>query len=198
MNYVDFEEIRNDVALCSRCSLCDSRLKTVFGEGPAKTPVVLVGEAPGAKEDEAGRPFVGLSGRFLTELLEEEGLPREKIFITNMVKCRPPENRLPSKREMEACRSFLAAQLACIRPRLVITAGNVPTRAFLGTREGISTLRGRTFTCSWERMQLTVLPLFHPSYLLRNRGRKEGSPTDLTLGDIRKALRLVREFTPLF
>lgn len=198
MNDAPFNALRNEVVACERCPLAETRLHAVFGEGPERTPVVLVGEAPGAKEDESGRPFVGLSGRLLSELLEEAGLPREKLFITNTVKCRPPENRLPSKAETAACRPFLAAQLRHIRPRLVITAGNAPTRALLGTKEGITTLRGRLHTCVWEGMELSVLPLFHPSYLLRNRERAEGSPIMLTLADIREALRLAREFTPGF
>ena len=194
MNDAAFNEMRQEIGECGRCPLAATRRCAVFGEGPERTPIVLIGEAPGAKEDESGRPFVGLSGRLLSDLLEEGGLPRERLFITNMVKCRPPENRLPSKAEMAACRPYLAAQLAHIRPRLVITAGNAPTRALLGMKEGISTLRGRLHSCVWEGMELVVLPLFHPSYLLRNRSRAEGSPTMLTLGDIREALRLAREF----
>ncbi len=198
MNDAAFNEMRKEVETCARCPLAANRTRAVFGEGPETTSIVLVGEAPGVKEDESGRPFVGLSGRLLSELLEEAGLPREKLFITNTVKCRPPENRLPSKTESAACRQFLAAQLRHIRPRLVITAGNAPTRAVLGTKEGISTLRGRLRSCVWEEMEFSVLPLFHPSYLLRNRGRAEGSPIALTLADIREALRLAREFTPGF
>ncbi len=198
MHDAAFNEMRKEVETCARCPLAATRSLAVFGEGPESTPAVLVGEAPGAKEDESGRPFVGLSGRLLSELLEEAGLPREKLFITNTVKCRPPENRLPSRAETAACRPFLAAQLRRIRPRLVITAGNAPTRALLGTKEGISALRGRLHTCVWEGMELSVLPLFHPSYLLRNRGRAEGSPIMRTLADIREALRLAREFTPGF
>ena len=152
---------------------------------------MLVGEAPGATEDTTGRPFSGRSGKLLTSLLEGEGLSRDTLFITNMVKCRPPENRLPSKTELLACRPCLAAQVARLRPRLLLSVGNVPTRAFLSSREGITSLRGRFHTCLWEGIPLTVRPLFHPSYLLRNRSFAEGTPGFRTLQDIREIIRFL-------
>lgn len=195
---VSFDDLKNAINVCTLCPLAKNRRTSVFGEGPEDSPVMLVGEAPGAMEDEQGRPFVGRSGKLLSSLLEQEGLSRRKIFITNMVKCRPPENRAPAKNELEACRPFLAAQMCSVRPRLVLSVGNVPTRSILGTKEGISALRGRFHSCLWEGMVLTIRPLFHPSYLLRNRDFSEGTPGFLTLEDIREALRFLREAIPGF
>jgi len=193
-----FEDLRRKISACTGCPLSERRSRVVFGEGPETAEVMLVGEAPGATEDETGRPFSGRSGKLLTSLLEGEGLPREKIFVTNMVKCRPPENRLPAKGELAACRPILEAQVARLRPRLLLSVGNVPTRAFLSTREGISTLRGRFHTCLWEGIPLTVRPLFHPSYLLRNRSFAEGTPGHKTVQDIREILRFLLQAIPGF
>ena len=198
MNRFSFSDLHGEVSVCTRCGLCESRIQAVFGEGPADSPVVLVGEAPGAQEDAAGMPFVGRSGKFLTTLLEEAGLPREKLFITNMVKCRPPENRLPAREELACCRSWLRGQMESLRPLLVLAVGNVPTRAFLGTKEGITSLRGSFYPCAWEGINFTLRPVFHPSYLLRNRKVEEGSPIALTLEDFREALAFVKQSIPGF
>ena len=198
MSGFSFSDLREEVSACTRCGLWENRTQTVFGEGPVPSPVVIVGEAPGAQEDAAGKPFVGRSGQFLTSLMEEAGLRREKVFITNMVKCRPPENRLPAKEELASCRPWLRAQLETLKPLLVLAVGNVPTRAFLGTKEGITTLRGRFFPCPWEGMNFTLLPIFHPSYLLRNRTTGEGTPINLTLEDFRDALIFVKKAIPGF
>ena len=198
MNGFTVPDLRREVDACTMCGLWNTRIQTVFGEGPPDSPVVLVGEAPGAQEDAAGMPFVGRSGKLLTTLLEEADLPREKLFITNMVKCRPPENRLPAKEELACCRPWLRAQMEILRPLIVLAVGNVPTRAFLGTKEGITTLRGRFFPCTWEGMSFTLRPVLHPSYLLRNRKVEEGSPIALTLEDFREVLAFVKQSIPGF
>lgn len=185
------DELRHRSAECSLCTLSEGRNSVVFGEGPPDAVLLLVGEAPGATEDETGRPFTGRSGKLLASLLEREGLYREKIFITNMVKCRPPKNRAPTGAEIEACRPLLSAQVAALRPGLVVTVGNVPTRAFLSSKEGITGLRGRFYDCAWEGMDLTVRPVFHPSYLLRNRSFAPGTPCALTAGDVREIVRFL-------
>ena len=187
------DDLRREAAACALCPLSEGRNSVVFGEGPPDTDLLLVGEAPGATEDETGRPFTGRSGKLLASLLEGEGLLREKVFITNMVKCRPPKNRAPSGAEMEACRPLLMAQTAALRPRLVVTVGNVPTRAFLSLKDGITALRGRFHHCIWEGMALTVRPIFHPSYLLRNRSFAPGTPGGLTVEDIREILQFLRK-----
>lgn len=198
MTRLSFKDLRRKVALCDLCPLAKGRTNAVFGEGPETAAIMIVGEAPGATEDETGRPFTGRSGQLLASLLEGEGLSREAVFITNMVKCRPPKNRLPSKPELEACRPWLEAQVSHIRPRLLVTVGNVPTRAFLSVREGITSLRGRFYPYTWEGIPLTVRPLFHPSYLLRNRNFAPNTPGHSTLLDIREILSfLEKDIIPL-
>ncbi len=198
MNEFSFSDLRRKVEVCTRCTLWESRTHAVFGEGPANSPVMLVGEAPGAQEDAAGMPFVGRSGKLLTSLLEEAGLPREKLFITNMVKCRPPENRLPTREELAWCSPWLRAQMESLHPLLVLAVGNVPTRAFLATKAGITTLRGSFTPCTWKGMNFTLRPIFHPSYLLRNRKVEAGSPIALTLEDFREVLAFVQQTFPGF
>ncbi|MFA5472037.1 MAG: uracil-DNA glycosylase [Aminobacteriaceae bacterium] len=165
---------------CTRCELSASRKRVVFGQGNRNSRLVLIGEGPGAEEDEQGIAFVGKAGRLLTQILASVGIEREDIFIMNIVKCRPPGNRVPSPDEMMACSPFLEAQLALLRPELVVCLGNTPTRWLLRTSEGITALRGRWF--QWRGISL--LPMFHPSYLLRNESRKKGSPKELTWRDI--------------
>lgn len=173
-------ELRKKVEGCTRCGLCSSRKNTVFGQGSRSTPLVFIGEGPGAEEDEQGVAFVGRAGRLLTQILASVGIRREQVFISNVVKCRPPDNRVPVPDEMMACSPFLEAQLALLRPRIVVCLGNTPTKWLLRTSEGITTLRGRWFT--WRGALL--LPMFHPSFLLRNESRKKGSPKELTWRDI--------------
>lgn len=173
-------ELRKKVEGCTRCGLCSSRKNTVFGQGSRNTPLVFIGEGPGAEEDEQGIAFVGRAGRLLTQILASVGIRREQVFISNVVKCRPPDNRVPVPDEMMACSPFLETQLALLRPRIVVCLGNTPTKWLLRTSEGITTLRGRWFT--WRGALL--LPMFHPSFLLRNESRKKGSPKELTWRDI--------------
>ncbi|MGI6784460.1 MAG: uracil-DNA glycosylase [Aminivibrio sp.] len=179
-----WEELRDRVAGCSRCDLSSSRKNTVFGQGSTESPLVFVGEGPGSDEDEQGAAFVGKAGRLLTKILASVDIPRESVFITNVVKCRPPENREPVPDEMMACSVFLETQLALLRPRIVVTLGNTPTKWLLRTSEGITSLRGKWIP--WRGAFL--FPMFHPSYLLRNESRRKGSPKDLTWQDV-KALR---------
>ncbi len=156
----------------------------VPGEGPADARIIIVGEAPGAEEDRTGRPFIGRSGALLTEILSAAGLDRKKIFITSVCKCRPPKNRTPKAPEIESCMSWLSQQLEMIRPEFVLTVGNVPTQTLLGTKTGISSLRGRFHDFMWNGRTMTLRPLFHPAYLLRNPRRVPGSPWDLMLHDL--------------
>ncbi len=156
----------------------------VPGEGPEDARIVIVGEAPGAEEDRTGRPFIGRSGALLTEILAAAGLDREKIFITSVCKCRPPKNRTPRVPEIEACMGWLSQQLEIIRPEFVLTVGNVPTQTLLGTKTGISSLRGRFHEIERNGRTMTLRPLFHPAYLLRNPRRVPGSPWDLMLHDL--------------
>ncbi len=142
---------------------------------------MLIGEAPGETEDQTGRPFVGKAGQLLTQILAAVGIDRSEVYITNVVKCRPPGNRVPTKTEMDACWDWLVAQIALINPLLIVTLGNTPTQKLLGTTGGITQVRGRFFT--WKGIE--VFPMFHPSYLLRNPSKKKGSPKYLTWQDIK-------------
>ncbi len=180
-----WDELKERVAACKKCGLCETRNNTVFGDGNINSRVVIIGEAPGEEEDATGLPFVGKAGQLLTAILEKGGsIPRKSVYIANVVKCRPPDNRNPNLQEVSACREYLDAQLLLLRPMIVVTLGNVPTQAILRTSTGITSLRGRWF--DWRGVK--VFPMFHPSYLLRNDSRAKGSPKDLTYQDV-KALK---------
>jgi DNA polymerase len=144
---------------------------------------MLVGEGPGEVEDQEGRPFVGPAGQKLDEVLACVNITREDVYITNVIKCRPPENRVPTKKEMETCMPYLEAQIALVNPSLIITLGNIPTQWFLPNAGGITQIRG-TFL-PWQS-NIQIFPMFHPSYLLRNPSRAKGSPKYLTWRDIQK------------
>lgn len=180
------EDLRRRVLSCLRCGLAQSRTKVVFGEGSPSAELMFVGEAPGEVEDQTGRPFVGPAGQLLTKILESAGINREEVYITNVVKCRPPGNRVPTKEEMTACWEGLAAQIGLIRPKIIVTLGNTPTHWLLGRTDGINELRGRFFP--WKG-GIEVFPMFHPSYLLRNPDPKKGGPKYLTWQDIQAVKR---------
>lgn len=184
-------ELRERVASCQRCGLCRTRTNTVFGQGSVDTPLVLVGEGPGEEEDKSGLAFVGRAGQLLTQILGAAGIDRESVFITNVVKCRPPDNRNPAAEEMLKCSDFLEAQLLLLRPRIVVCLGNVPLKWLLKTGEGITKLRGRWL--DWRGIQL--FPMFHPSYLLRNDSRAPGSPKALTWQDVQALKSRLDEIT---
>jgi DNA polymerase len=164
------------VAACRRCGLCEGRTQTVSGEGSPTPRLVVVGEAPGAEEDRTGRPFVGPAGQLLTRMLAAIGLAREDVFIANVLKCRPPENRAPRPDEVAACRPYLREQLSLLGPPLVLVLGNHAAKALLATERGITSLRGR-FTTTPEGWR--VMPTFHPAYLLRNPDAKREVWEDL-------------------
>ena len=158
-----WEELKQKVAECENCGLCKTRHNTVFGYGPIDSKVVIIGEGPGADEDEQGKPFVGSAGQLLTKILEDGGkIKRSSIYITNIVKCRPPNNRDPSNEEILMCSEFLEAQLLLLRPKIIVTLGNIATKTLATTATGITKLRGE-----WRKIRgIDLLPMFHPSYLL--------------------------------
>ncbi|MBB6097939.1 DNA polymerase [Deinobacterium chartae] len=172
---------------CTACRLSRTRTRVVFGEGDPQAKLLVLGEGPGADEDASGRPFVGRAGQLLDQILAAAGMPRPTVYIANMVKCRPPGNRNPEPDEVEACRRWLAPQLALLRPEVIVTLGNVPTQHLLGLRAGITRTRG-----TWHRyrdpsgFEAWVMPMFHPAYLLRNPTRVVGGPKSLTWRDIRE------------
>jgi len=180
------KEINSEVKKCTLCSLYASRTKTVFGEGNPDALLMFVGEAPGEEEDRTGRPFVGKAGQLLTKIFQSVGLKREEVYITNIVKCRPPDNRAPTQSEMDSCFLYLEAQIAIVNPSIIITLGGVSTLYLLGKKEPISKLRGQWF--DW-RGGKKIFPMFHPSFLLRYASRQPGSPRYLTWEDIQEVKR---------
>ncbi len=150
------------------CDSLSSASRPVFGEGPEEARLVFIGEAPGAQEDETGRPFVGAAGQKLDQIIGAMGLDRDAVFITNILKARPPENRTPTVDEIESCAPYLREQLRIIKPEVIITLGGPATKFILGTTEGISRLRGRWGAWEDDDLRIPVMPTFHPAYLLRN------------------------------
>jgi DNA polymerase len=176
-------KILEDIGDCRRCRLHEGRNKIVFGSGNERSPLVFVGEGPGADEDEQGLPFVGRAGQLLTQMIEgtasREGIPlkREQVYICNVVKCRPPGNRNPEPDEMEVCGQFLFRQLTAIRPKAICALGGTAAKALLGVKEGVTKLRG-----NWHKWHdIPVMVTYHPSYLLRpyNQNAKREAWEDL-------------------
>lgn len=157
-------ELAVEASTCTRCRLSETRTHVVFGVGDPAADLVLVGEAPGANEDEQGEPFVGAAGQLLDRLIGEIGLARADVYISNVLKCRPPNNRDPRTDEIEACKGYLATQLELVEPRVVVTLGNFATKLLLRTETGITRMRGEIYDW-WRGIQ--VVPTFHPSAALR-------------------------------
>ena len=156
--------LADDAAGCTRCPLAETRTNVVFGTGDPGTDLLFVGEGPGAQEDEQGLPFVGRSGQLLDRLvLEELGLTRDRVYIANVVKCRPPNNRDPLPDEIAACRPYLEGQLELIAPKVVVTLGTFAGQLLLGSKEGITKLRGQTYPYGGA----VLVPTVHPAYVLR-------------------------------
>lgn len=182
------EEIQELLKDCSRCRLSEQRNRLVFGVGNPHAEILLVGEGPGHDEDLKGEPFVGRAGQLLDKILAAINLTRRDVYIANIVKCRPPENRVPLPDEVETCRPFLAAQILCINPRLTVSLGAPATNALLGNKQPITQIRGKFLTyrvprpgqADWKGI---LLPTYHPAFLLRSPGRKRESWEDF------KALR---------
>ncbi|MEZ4367042.1 MAG: uracil-DNA glycosylase [Kofleriaceae bacterium] len=170
-------EVRAELGDCTRCGLAATRTSIVFGDGPPDAPLVFVGEAPGADEDRQGVPFVGRAGELLDKMIAAMGWRRSQVYVTNVLKCRPPGNRTPKPDEVAACRPFLDAQLAALAPRLVVALGRPAANTVLGTDAPISALRGRFHDVGGYR----VMPTFHPAYLLREPDRKRDAWSDLKL-----------------
>jgi len=175
--------IREDIGDCRRCGLCEKRNKIVFGSGKEEARLVFVGEGPGADEDAQGLPFVGRAGQLLTQMIDgtasKEGIPisRADVYICNVVKCRPPENRTPLPEEMEICGQFLFRQLMALRPKAICALGSTASKALLATKDGVTRLRG-----NWHKWHdIPVMVTYHPSYLLRpyNQNAKREAWDDL-------------------
>ena len=170
-----WQELQQQVAGCRQCGLCETRTQTVFGVGNRQADWLLIGEAPGQNEDLQGEPFVGKAGQLLTEMLRAIGLAREEVYIANMLKCRPPQNRDPEALEVAACQAFLQQQIALIQPKLILAVGRVAAQNLLKTQQPLGKLRG-------IKHQLDGIPLLvvhHPAYLLRALQEKAKAWEDL-------------------
>ncbi|MFP4604726.1 MAG: uracil-DNA glycosylase family protein [Bacteroidales bacterium] len=164
-NKDSLNKIKSEVASCTKCELHKTRLNTVFGEKDYNAQIIIIGEGPGANEDKTGRPFVGRAGKLLDEVLFKYGLSREKgVFITNIVKCRPPENRKPKKKEIECCLPYLKEQIRLINPRLIILLGLTAAKSYLGIDEQMKNIRGEIITVDGRNIMVT----YHPAAILRN------------------------------
>jgi DNA polymerase len=162
------EEIYTDIDDCRRCKLSESRNHIVFGVGDPKARLVFIGEGPGYDEDQKGEPFVGAAGRLLNKIIQAMNLRREDVYLCNIVKCRPPGNRNPLPDEIKTCIPFLKRQIAAIHPEFICTLGSVAVQSLLNIRDPVSKLRGNLY----QYHNMTVIPTFHPAYLLRNPEKK--------------------------
>ncbi len=179
-----WEELRECVAGCTRCELSASRTNTVFGVGNPDADWLIIGEAPGAEEDRQGEPFVGRAGKLLDQMLFAIGQSRESVFIANILKCRPPNNRDPKPDEAAACREYLERQIALIRPKIILAVGRIAAQNLLGSDDPVGRMRGRPHDLDGIPLVVT----YHPAYLLRSPSQKAKSWSDLCL-----ATRLVAE-----
>jgi DNA polymerase len=175
--------ISEEVEACSKCPLHLTRRRAVPGEGNPNAEVMLIGEAPGEVEDETGRPFVGAAGKLLNSLLQDIGVDRSSLYITNVVKCRPPNNRDPTDEEINACKPYLIRQIAVVRPRRIVTLGRHSTRVILGLGglrvSEISRVRGRVFRVTIAGVEVEVYPTYHPAAALYNPSIKGVLKEDL-------------------
>ena len=175
----DWEELRATVAACTLCQLHQHRTQTVFGVGNRDADWMIIGEAPGAEEDRRGEPFVGRAGKLLDEMLRAVGLDRNTVFITNILKCRPPNNRDPAVNEAAACRPYLERQIDMINPRLILAVGRIAAQQLLHSDSPVGRMRGRVH--SLDNRQVPVVVTYHPAYLLRSPSQKRKVWADLCL-----------------
>jgi uracil-DNA glycosylase len=177
---LDWPELRERIRDCPACGLCKTRTKTVFGIGDQRASWMLVGEAPGAEEDARGEPFVGQAGRLLDSMLAAIGLDRQHdVFITNVLKCRPPGNRDPQPGEVAQCEPYLSRQIELIAPKIILVLGRAAAQTLLRTEASIASLRGRVHSLRVAGRDVPVIVTYHPAYLLRSLPEKAKSWNDL-------------------
>ena len=188
--YSDMNDMSAHCADCHRCELGSTRTNAVVSRGNPNADILIIGEGPGENEDLQGKPFVGKSGQLLDKILESVKLTEDDIFVCNIVKCRPPGNRKPSKDEMEACRPYLMEQIRLVNPKIIILTGASSIDGLFQEKSvGITKIRGQ-----WRDWNgIACMPIFHPSYLLRNQSRDQGSPKWLTWQDIQEVRRMFDE-----
>ena len=173
---------------CNKCQLSEERTNVVFHSGNPNSNLMFIGEGPGQQEDEEGVPFVGRSGQLLTKILESVEIHRDDIYIANTVKCRPPNNRTPLPNEMDVCSDYLIRQIQIVQPKIICLLGAAAMKSILGPTESITKIRGKWITTSVDYMDedLYIMPIFHPSYLLRNSSKEKGAPKWLTWQDMKE------------
>lgn len=181
----EWEKLIRRIMNCTFCPLYKGRTQAVPGEGNRKAELMFVGEAPGRDEDLQGRPFVGRAGQLLTRIIQAMGFQREEVYIANVIKCRPPENRTPKPDEVKACSPYLVKQIELIKPRVIVALGKVAAEFLLNTNKSMSEIRGNF----GQYAGIPVMPTFHPSYLVRNEGNKEIKK--MVWEDMKKVLKLL-------
>jgi uracil-DNA glycosylase family 4 len=190
--YPDLVTLGTHCRGCQRCDLAATRTNVVVSRGNPTAPVLIIGEGPGQQEDEQGLPFVGKSGQLLEKILESVRFDTEKdVYICNIVKCRPPENRVPTAPEVAACKGYLLEQIRLVDPKIILLTGATALKSLLGVKQGISKVRGQWM--EWEGR--LCMPIFHPAYLLRNPSRDKGSPKWLMWQDIQAVKAKVEELS---
>ncbi len=182
-SYSSIKKLTSECVNCTSCSLSETRKNVVVGKGNEAAHIVIIGEGPGEQEDNTGLPFVGRAGKMLDTALSSVDIdPLKDCYITNIVKCRPPGNRKPTSTEAEACMPWLNEQINLMSPKIIILAGATAVESYLGIKEPISKIRGKWI----EKNNIKYMPIFHPSYLLRNPSKDKGKPKWLTWQDLKK------------
>lgn len=166
--YENWNELEEAIKDCNKCKLCSNRKNIVLGEGNINAKIMFIGEGPGAEEDIQGQPFVGKAGQLMNKAFEALEINREDVYITNIVKCRPPQNRNPEKEEARICMDYLRSQVMIIKPKIIILLGNVALKNILGDEYGITKVRGKWI----EKKDIWYMPTFHPAALLRDNSKK--------------------------
>lgn len=186
---LDFNEIRGQIMRCTKCPLHKTKKNYVPGEGSLNPDIMFIGEGPGETEDDFGRPFIGKAGQLLDKIIGKMGYTRDSVFIGNIVKCRPPNNRDPLADEVEACRPYLISQIEVLKPRVIVCLGRVALNHLMGGTYSITRERGKRF----EFMGIPVIPTFHPAYILRQKGKEALSKAKWdTWHDMEKVLEIVK------
>ncbi|ADQ14677.1 uracil-DNA glycosylase [Halanaerobium hydrogeniformans] len=185
----NYQKLKEKALKCTRCQLREGCSNVVMGEGNLDNKIMLIGEGPGATEDRMARPFVGRAGKLMDKILQSVNLKRDEIYITNVVKCRPPDNRVPYKKEVKACSAILKAEIELIEPKVVVTLGSTATNFLLNPEDSITKMRGKWL----KRGDIYFLATFHPAYLLRNENMKKYSWHDFKL--IKKAADRIIELS---
>ena len=188
INKLNFQNLEKNCLSCVRCSLSTTRTNVVFGRGNPKAKLFIIGEGPGQQEDEQGMAFVGRAGKMLDSVFSSVGIDTNKdCYISNIVKCRPPDNRKPLANEVSECIPWLTQQIKLIKPKVIVLAGSTAVQSYLNIDEPISKLRG-----TWIiKENIKFMPIFHPSYLLRNPSKEKGKPKWLTWEDLKKVKKEV-------